>query len=138
MERKNNLIYYLMLITAVITWGIDPIVNSKFYKYFSASALASLATLAALIFFSLISIGKFKLFNKRYFKIALPITLVSSLACVLQRIGLQYTSPSSYAFLEQLACVIVPFMSFVFIRYYSANYSKHHLPCRLSYIHRCY
>ena len=116
MTKRRSFIYYLMMITVVITWGLDPIVNSKFYEYFSASALASLSTFCALILFLVISIKKLRHFNKSYFKIALPICMINSLACILQRIGLQYTTPASYAFLEQLACVVVPFASFIFTK----------------------
>lgn len=50
---------------------------------------------------------------KKFFKIALPIAFISALANVSQRIGLQYTTPACYSFLERLSCVVVPIMAFI-------------------------
>ena len=112
----KNAIYYVMISTVVFTWGFDPIVNSFFYKSFSATALSTLTTFVSTILLFIISFKKLKSINKRYFKIAVPICALNSLACVLQKIGLQYTTPANYAFLEQLACVIVPIALFAFTR----------------------
>ncbi len=109
-------IYYFMLIIVVITWGLDPIINSYFYNFYSASALVSVATFASAIMFFILSFKKLKQLNKNYLKVAVPISLLNSIVCLLQRIGLQYTTPANYAFLEQLSCVVVPIMMFVFIR----------------------
>ena len=115
-KKTPKYIYYLMLITVVITWGIDPVVNSHFYNYFSTSALISLATLTSTIVFFILSFKKLKYLNKDYLKIALPISALNAIACMLQRIGLQYTTPANYAFLEQLSCIIVPIAVFIFIK----------------------
>ncbi|MBE6644679.1 MAG: DMT family transporter [Ruminococcaceae bacterium] len=112
----KNKIYYIMLAIVYITWGLDPIINRYFYNYFSASALVLLATLASFILFLALSFKKLRLIDKRYLKIAVPICIISSLANILQRIGLQYTTPASYAFLEQLACVVVPILLFILAR----------------------
>lgn len=112
----KNTVYYLMLFTVILTWGIDPVINSLFYKHYSATALVTIATLLSSIMFFLVSLKKLKLLNRRYFAVAVPICGLNSIACVLQRIGLQYTTPASYAFLEQLACVIVPIALFIFTR----------------------
>ncbi len=115
-KKAPKYIYYLMLIAVVITWGIDPVVNSYFYNYFSASALISLATFASTVVFFILSFKKLKNLNKDYLKIAVPISALNAIACMLQRIGLQYTTPANYAFLEQLSCVIVPIAVFLFVR----------------------
>ena len=43
----KNAIYYVMLFTVILTWGIDPVINSLFYKHYSAAALFSLFSVGA-------------------------------------------------------------------------------------------
>lgn len=116
MKKKNNPVYICMLLTVVFVWGFDPLVNRYLYKYFSAAALAALSTFVSAIMFLAVAGKGLKNLNRRYFKVTVPIALVNSLACVLQRIGLQYTSPARYAFLEHLSCVTVPLILLVFFR----------------------
>lgn len=116
MKKTKSLLYVCMLLTVVVVWGFDPLVNRYLYKYFSAAALAALSTFVSALMF-LFAAGKgLKNLNRRYFKVTVPIALVNSLACVLQRIGLQYTSPARYAFLEHLSCITVPLILFVCFR----------------------
>ena len=105
-----------MLLFVTLIWGLDPIVNSYLYQYYSAAALSSLSTLLSAIFFFLLSVKRLHLFNRSYLKIALPIALINSLACLLQRIGLQYTTPAKYSFLEHLSCVVVPLLLLLFFK----------------------
>ena len=46
----KNTIYYVMLFTVILTWGIDPVINSLFYKHYSATALFSLFSVGAYSF----------------------------------------------------------------------------------------
>lgn len=117
-DRKNFVSpkYYVMLIFVVMFWGIDPIINAYFYKYFSAAVLSAILTFSAFIFFLILSIKRFKLLNRDYLKIAVPICSLNAIACLLQRIGLQYTTPAHYAFLDHLACISVPIMTFIYIK----------------------
>lgn len=105
--------YYLMLITTIVVWGVDPVINRYLYNYYSAAALASLGTFFSMILFIILASKNFKMLDKRFFKIALPIAFISALANVSQRIGLQYTTPACYSFLERLCCVVVPIMAFI-------------------------
>lgn len=116
MHRLGKQKYYIMLLVAVFTWGIDPIVTSYLYRYYSAAALATLATFISAVMFLFLSRKKWHLWNRKYLTVALPICLANSLACILQRIGLQYTTPARYAFLEHLSCIIVPLLLFVCFR----------------------
>ncbi len=101
--------YYGILLLVAVIWGIDPIVNSYLYHYYSAAALSTLSTLFSALLFLILSLKKLKLLNMQYVKIAIPISILNSFACLLQRIGLQYTTPTKYAFLEHLSCIVVPF-----------------------------
>ena len=108
--------YYLMLIFVVLFWGIDPIINAYFYEYYSAAVFSAILTFFAFLFFLILSIKKLKLLNRDYLKIAVPICSLNAIACLLQRIGLQYTTPAHYAFLDHLACVSVPIMMFIYLK----------------------
>ena len=113
---SGNKKYFLMLFTVVLAWGIDPVVNRYLYRYFSAAALSSLMTLASALLFLFLARKSLRRENLRFLRIALPITLLNSLACVFQRIGLQYTSPARYAFFEHLSCVTVPIILYLCFR----------------------
>ena len=113
---KERRLYYVALSFVVLFWGFSSVGYYYFYKYYSAAVLISIMTLFSAIFFWIIAGKKLKQLDKRYWKIALPICLLNSFANVIQRIGLQYTTPANYAFFEHLSCVVVPVMMFVFIR----------------------
>ncbi len=114
--QKTKPVYLWMLLIVVVIWGCDPLVNRYFYQYFSAAALAALSTLVSAVMFILLAGKRLFHVDRRYFSIALPIALVNSLACVLQRIGLQYTTPTRYAFLEHLSCITVPLILLIFFK----------------------
>ena len=113
---KKVLFAYLAIILVVIVWGLAPLLTSHILQFYTASiysatgALISGVTLLALCFPNL------KQLNKDYLKIAVPTGLFNALANLLQKIGLQYTTPMQYAFLENLSCVIVPVLLYFFIK----------------------
>lgn len=113
---SSRVFYVGMLIAVAVLWGLDPIVNSILYEHYSAAALSTLSTVFSALLFFLISMKKLKLLNRDYLKIALPIALCNSLACLLQRIGLQYTTPAKYSFLEYLSCIVVPIVQLIVLR----------------------
>ena len=86
--KKAEVKYVLMLLAVVSVWGLDPLVNRYFYGYFSAAALSALSTLASAILFVALAVRHREKWDRRYLTVALPIALVNSLACGLQRIGL--------------------------------------------------
>ena len=108
--------YYAGILFVVSFWGISSILYTYLYRYYSASALCTLMTFFCALFFLILTRKKWHLFDRRYWRIALPICGINALACMLQRIGLQYTTPAKYAFLEHLCCVVVPIMMFVFTK----------------------
>ncbi len=108
--------YYAALFFVVLVWGLDPVIMSYFYRYYSASMLTAIGTGVSFLFLLLLNAKKLRQLNARYFKVAAPISALNSVACLLQKIGLQYTTPANYAFLEHLSCVVVPIMLFILIR----------------------
>ena len=115
-NAKRKWIYYGMLGGMVLLWGIDPTVNAWFYRYYSASILTAIQTLGAAVFFWILFWKKGERLLVADLKIALPISLLNSVGCLLQRIGLQYTTPANYAFLEHISCVVVPIAMFCMVR----------------------
>ncbi len=108
--------YYFALFFVVIVWGLDPVIMSYFYRYYSASMLTAIGTGVSFLLLLVLNRKKLHLLNSRYFKIAAPVSVLNSAACLLQKIGLQYTTPANYAFLEHLSCVVVPIMLFILVK----------------------
>ena len=108
--------YYIMLITSMVVWGIDPVVTTYLYNYYSASVFASVCTFFSMILFFVLSAKNLKNINGKFLKVAIPMATMSVLANMLQRIGLQYTTPACYAFLERLSCAVVPVVFFLMTR----------------------
>ena len=108
LSRTSAKKYYIALLFVIFIWGLDPLIMSFFYKYYSATALTALGSFFSLLMFLIITLKKRVEIDKRYLKIAVPIAVINSVACLLQKIGLQYTTPANYAFLEHLSCVVVP------------------------------
>ena len=108
--------YYLALLFVVFFWGCSSIIYSYLYNYYSASVLSAIMTFCSFLFFLVWSRKKLHSFDGSYLKYGLPACILSALAGVMQRIGLQYTTPAHYAFLEHIACVVVPIAVFLLVR----------------------
>ncbi len=108
--------YYAGLILVIVIWSISPVVNPYIYKHISPTIVSAISAFVAAI--SLIPIlGKrIRHIDKKLLKVAIPTGLFNAAASISQKIGLLYTTPSRYAFLENLSCVIVPVLMYIFIR----------------------
>jgi len=95
---------------------VSSVLYTYFYKYYSAAVLTGIMTFFSSIFFWILAGKRLKQIDKKFLKVAVPICALNAFANVVNRIGLQYTTPANYAFFENIACVVVPFMMFVFIR----------------------
>ena len=115
-KKGTERVYFLAIFFVVLVWGADPLIMSFFYRYYSASLLTAIGTLVSFLLLLLFNAKRLHRLDRRYFKAAVPISAVNSIACLLQKIGLQYTTPANYAFLEHLACIVVPISLFVLIR----------------------
>lgn len=113
--------HFLALAFVIIIWGLDPIVLNIFFRYYSATALNIIFTLGSAVFFLGLSVVRKRKPDKKLIFIAIPISIVSSTAMIMQRIGLQYTTPSSYAFLEHLSCASTPAAVFLFAKRRPSN-----------------
>ena len=107
-KPHSTAFYYLLLFLVIFLWGLDPAVYSFLYQYYSASVLCTVCSFVSFSFFLMLSFKRLRKLNKDYVRTAVPIGTLNAVAGLLQRIGLQYTTPAKYAFLEHLSCVAVP------------------------------
>jgi len=107
---------YAALAVVVLVWGISPVFNYHIYSHFSPSICTAMNALVSAVALFVISAKHIGLINREFLKIAIPTGLFNSAASLLQKIGLLYTTPSSYAFLENLSSVVVPILMFIFSR----------------------
>lgn len=107
-RQRTSAFYYFLLLAVVLIWGLDPIVYTYFYNSFSAGMLSTVSCAAALVFFIILFNKRLLEINRKCLKIAIPISLIKAAANIFQRIGLQYTTPAAYSFLEHLSCLFVP------------------------------
>lgn len=115
-KKHGQSFWYAALIFVVFVWGVGPLLTAYNYKYYSPAICTATSALISAISLLLISLKHLKLLNRDYFKIAIPTGIFNSVASLLQKIGLQYTTPTNYAFLENLSCIVVPVLLFIFIR----------------------
>ncbi|MBQ8685614.1 MAG: DMT family transporter [Clostridia bacterium] len=119
-EKKSRVkvqaLTYGALIFVVFVWGAGPLLNAYLYRYYTATICTAVSSLISAISLLLISLPHLKKLNRDYFKVAVPTGIFNSVASLLQKIGLQYTTPTKYAFLENLSCVVVPVLLFFFIK----------------------
>ena len=108
--------YYLSLCFVIFVWGSTPVINPYIYKVFSPTVCSCISGLAAALSLFVMNFKNLKLINAEYLKIAIPTGIINSVASIMQKIGLLYTTPARYAFLENLSCVVVPVMMFFLIR----------------------
>ena len=115
-NSKKRTIAYLGIVFVILIWGLYPVLTSDLLAFYSGGMFSFTGSLIAAVSLLLLCIPKLKLLDRSYFKVALPTGFFVGLANLLQKIGLQYTTPTQYAFLENLSCVIVPILLFFFIR----------------------
>lgn len=107
---------YAELFTVVLIWGCAPLFTLYAYDYYSSAIYSFFTSIISCTCLILLNFKKLKTINAKYFKIAIPTGLFYSCATLFQKIGLNYTTPTKYAFLENLTCIAVPVLSFILIK----------------------
>ena len=107
---------YSGLFFVVCIWGTAPLVTQYFYKYYSPSIRLFFCELILFVTCICISGKRLKEFNFEYIKVGIPTGFFLALANISQKIGLIYTTPARYAFLENLSCISVPVLMYFLIR----------------------
>ena len=116
MLKNKKTVAYLGLIFVILLWGVSPLITLYFYKFYSPTVRVAFGSLTSGRAMLLIAGKRIKHHNRRYFKLAIPTGICLGLADISQKIGLQYTTPTNYAFLENLSVVTVPLVLFLLIR----------------------
>lgn len=106
---------YGSLALVILLWGVSPFLYLYYFDYYSPAIMISFNALVSGIALLLFSLRNLSLLNATYFKVAIPVAFFYASANILQKIGLQFTTPTRYSFLEQLSCVIVPVLLFFFV-----------------------
>ncbi len=113
MNKKK---YYAYVIFVIVVWGVAPVITSYFYNYLSGAVYSAICATINAIAFTIIARKRFKDLDKKAIKTAAIVGTFYSLAALMQVIGLQYTTPSMYIFLENTSCIVVPTLMFVLFR----------------------
>ena len=101
---------YAGLSFVVLVWGLSGIASKFYLNYYSATFGVAWTSFISAVALLVIFRKKLKNLNANYFKTALILGVFYSTANLSQKIGLQYTTPTMYAFFENLSCVVVPFL----------------------------
>ena len=107
---------YIGLIFVIFIWGCSPLVTLHLYKFYSPTIRVCFSEFVSVIAFLIISGKHIKEFNFDYIKVGVPTGFFLSLANITQKIGLVYTTPARYAFLENLSCISVPVLMFILVK----------------------
>ena len=113
---KTQALAYAAIIFVVFVWGASPPINVYLYGGYSAAICSATMALVSAVSLLFICLPHLKKLDKDHFKIAGITGLFNALAAISQKIGLQYTTPTKYAFLENLSCVLVPILLFILIK----------------------
>ena len=116
MLKNKKTLTYLGLIFVIFLWGVSPLITLYFYKFYSPTVRVAFGTLTSGLAMLLVTGRRIKLLDRRYLRLAIPTGLCLGLADILQKIGLQYTTPTNYAFLENLSVVTVPLLLYFIVK----------------------
>lgn len=114
-KNKKMTAYFLIFLVLVI-WGIAPPLNVVINKDYSVGLRLAVIGFISAIALLFCCIKKLKKLNKQYFLVAVPTGFFLALASLVQKVGLIYTTPTKYAFLENISCVVVPILLFFAIK----------------------
>lgn len=107
---------YIGMFFVVFVWGVAPLLMVHLNKVYSPVLRTCFIEALLLVTYLLISGKNIKKFNMDYLKIGIPTGIFLALANLTQKIGLLYTTPSRYAFLENLSCVSVPVLMYILVK----------------------
>ncbi len=117
-ERRKNIISKLLLFSATLVWGSSFVILKDTLTElgngnFTFFILAARFLIAGLIFV-LFSVGRFRLLTKKTLYHGVILGVVLFLAYAVQTVALNFTTPSKNAFLTEVYCILVPFISWLF------------------------
>ena len=107
---------YLGLFFVIFFWGTGPLVNKFYLKYYSPTLAFAWTSMVSALILAIVFRKKIKHINKDYFRVAIPLGFFYTAAELSQKIGLKFTTPTVYSFLENLSCIVVPFLVWLFAK----------------------
>ncbi|MBR5542998.1 MAG: DMT family transporter [Oscillospiraceae bacterium] len=113
---NKKLFAYLGLFFVVFVWGLAPLLTLELYKFYSPTIRVLFSEIILIVTYLIISKKHLKGFNLDYIKVGIPTGFFLALANISQKVGLIYTTPAKYAFLENLSCITVPIVMFILVR----------------------
>lgn len=112
-KRSNILWSYIGLFTVIFVWGIIPVGYEYAYKFYSPSLFGAITTFIAFLLVFFAYFKKIKGIEKKSWIVAIVGGFFNGSAYLLQKLGLYFgATPTQYAFLENLTCVVVPILMF--------------------------
>jgi len=106
---------YLSLWFVVLVWGTTPLLNVYLIKNFAPSVSLFGYSLISFIVLLIINVKHLRELDKKTVAVATLTGTFNMMASLLQKIGLLYTTPANYAFLENLSCAVVPFALWIMV-----------------------
>lgn len=115
-DTKKVTSAYLSLWFVVLIWGTAPLLNNYMVANFSPTVALFGHSLLSFLTLLIFNIKSLKELDRKCVGIAVLTGVFNMLATLLQSIGLLYTTPANYAFLENLSCAVVPFALWIMVR----------------------
>lgn len=111
-KTRSVSFYYCIVLLVVVLWGIAPIVTDYLLRFYSPTIETFLYYFLSGLILFFVYFKNFKSLTKECFKVAFYTGIFLAIGNIIIKIGLFYTTPSNYAFLENLQMVFVPIVVF--------------------------
>ena len=107
---------YIGLLFVVFIWGISPVVTFRLYEFYSPGIRTFFSEVVLVATYLILSAKHLDEFGVKYIKAGTLTGFFLALANIAQKIGLLYTTPARYAFLENLSCITVPVIMYFLVK----------------------
>lgn len=108
--------YYIGIIFVILIWGVSPVINKYLLDYYSVASYNLLTSLVAFFGMLALCVNKLGKINKKYFIAAVPTGIFYSCAVIFQKVGLVFTTPAKFSFLENFSILVVPILMYIFVK----------------------
>ncbi len=115
-KKNKRILAYAGLIFVVLMWGINPLFLVELNEQYSPTFRYVVPLFLTVLLYLFICRKRLRELNRDYIKYGLLSGTFIGLGAISQYVGLLYTTPSRFAFLENLSCITVPILLFFFIR----------------------
>lgn len=116
MSINKKSLSYIGLFFVVFVWGSVPLFTLQLYKFYSPTIRICFSEFILIFAFLFLARKHLNKFCFDYIKIGVPTGIFLTLANICQKIGLLYTTPAKYAFLENLSCITVPVIMYILVK----------------------